>query len=363
MNKGGIKKYKMAWDKRLGQYDIRTKLLDHMESFLTLKKGGRPFPVSAEIHVTNNCNHRCNFCEARHFLRENRQQLKTDLVKIIIRDLKEHGIKGIVWSGGGEPLVHSDFFEILDFSFSKRIDNGLITNFSIIKPENIPPLIDQLSWIRISFNGGNRETYHKIHGINHFDKVIENIKILSEENIIKGNKLPISISMVYTKDNFDSILDLVNTAILLNIHSLHIRPDQFITDLKWLKSDKVRDKLKAAAELPKNMESSLQLSTSEYMEKQYLKKYPQTCYAHFFTLSITADGYVNFCKSRFDRTETDYGNCNTSSINDIWYGDKVKKIEKMIKPCECAGFCRQMHVNVYVDDIITIPEELMTNFI
>jgi sulfatase maturation enzyme AslB (radical SAM superfamily) len=99
------------------------------------------------------------------------------------------------------------------------------------------------------------------------------------------------------------------------------------------------------------------------MEKQYLKVYPERCYAHFFTLSVIADGNVNFCKSRFDVPETNYGNIYDSTIKEIWNSEEVKKLEQDIKPCDCTGFCRQMHVNYYVDSILNISRRMNTDFI
>ena len=353
----------MVWNKRLGQYDIRTKLLDHLDSLLALKKRERPFPISAEIHMSNHCNHRCHFCEATDFFKTDRTLLETIEAKKVVYELKNLGVQGIVWSGGGEPLLHPDFFEILDLSHSLGIANGLITNFSLVPTERIGPLVQQLSWLRVSFNAGNRKNYQEVHGLDHFDRVSKNIKMLIKANQKDENNLPISLSMVYDKKNLHSTLDLVKHAAALRVNSLHIRPDQFIEDVEWLTSDDVKQKLEDAKRLPQKMQSSLQVSTSEYMEQQYIEHYPPSCYAHFFTLSITADGAVNFCKSRFDTPETNCGDIHSMSLHDIWNTPHVKALEKQIQPHTCAGFCRQMHVNVHVHDLLSIPEELDTRFI
>ena len=353
----------MAWNERLGQYDVRTKLLDHLGSLLALKKGERPFPISAEIHISNRCNHRCHFCEATDFLKTERTLLETVRVKQVVHELNALGIQGIVWSGGGEPLLHSDFFEILGYSHSLGIANGLITNFSLVPPEHINSLVQKLAWLRVSFNAGHREKYQEVHGLDHFDRVSENIRAFVEANKRSHGHVPISLSMVYDKKNFHSTLDLVKHSTSLEVHSLHIRPDQFIDDIGWLNSETVKQTLNDARTLPQRLRSPLQVSTSEYIEQQYLENYPPSCFAHFFTFSITADGEVNFCKSRFATPETNYGNIHSTSLHEIWNSEQVKALEKQIQPRVCAGLCRQMHVNVHVHDMLFIPEKLDTRFI
>ncbi len=353
----------MKLNKKLGQYDIKNKLLGNMEFLLELKKEGRPFPFSISIYPSNVCNHRCNFCQGNVYLKENNQIMKTEIVKKLLYDLKKNGAKSITWSGGGEPLLHKDFYKMLKLSHSLGMVNGLITNFSIIDYKKIGFLVDNLVWLRISFNGGDKETYCKVHGVDHYETVIKNLKVLCEENKKRGNKLQISFSMVYKKDNINSMINLIKTAASLNINSVHVRPDQFIEDMNWLKSNEVKNIIKKVTELPKELDSNIQITTSEYLEKQFIETYPEKCYAHFICLEILANGDVSFCRSKFNDQDTHIGNIYESSIEEIWNNEKVKKLEKEIKPYNCIGTCRQMHLNMYTDSLINIPTELNIEFI
>lgn len=353
----------MKLNRQLGQYDVKTKLLDHLDSLNMIKKGNRPFPVSAEISLSNQCNHKCTFCQSNSIFKTSNSMLKKKIVINVLKDLKDLGIKGIVWSGGGEPMKHPDFYEVIEFSHKLGISNGLITNLSLLKQKEIKLLLETMAWIRISLNSGNKKNYKKIHGTNHFDKIINNIMILTKNNMKSIKKIPISISMVYTKENIDSFIDLIAKAIDLKVDSVHLRPDQFTKDISWVNSGVITEKLKYAEEIIKNKKSNLKISTSEYLKNQYLDKYPKKCYAHFFTLSISADGNLNFCKSRFNTSKTNCGNLYNTSIKEIWNSAKIKKLEKTIRPSECAGFCRQAHVNFHLDKIINIPKQLNTNFI
>ena len=46
--------------------------------------------------------------------------------------MRKLGAKAITFTGGGEPMIHKDFYEILVTSKKLGFDCGLITNGSII---------------------------------------------------------------------------------------------------------------------------------------------------------------------------------------------------------------------------------------
>lgn len=47
---------------KLENFDFSKKIFYHPEKILDYKNGKRPFPVTVEIDLTNNCNHKCSFC-------------------------------------------------------------------------------------------------------------------------------------------------------------------------------------------------------------------------------------------------------------------------------------------------------------
>ena len=93
--------------------------------------------------------------------------------------MKNLGAKAICFTGGGEPMIHKDFYKILSFTKEKGLDCGLITNGSAITKEHCDELIDNLNWIRVSVSGGDSESYNKVQGKDHFERVIKNISMIS----------------------------------------------------------------------------------------------------------------------------------------------------------------------------------------
>jgi radical SAM protein with 4Fe4S-binding SPASM domain len=347
---------------QLGQYDVRKKLTYNFSLIADLKKEKRPFPFSMSIYPSNICNHSCNFCEVEQYLKSNHQLLSLELVDNILNQMKALNVKSIQWSGGGEPLLNKNVYKMISISSKNGFKNGLITNLSILKHDKIEELVNNLQWIRISFNGGTELDYKKIHAVGDFYKVINNIKKIIEINKIVKNSVNISLSFVYKKDNYQSLIDIAELCLELGVDSLHIRPDQFIEDVNWLSSNEMADVLDRV--LSTTIDTNLKITTSEYLDKNYLNKYPSKCLAHFTSTVIQADGEVSFCRSRVrDDGPFNIGNIKENTLQEIWDSNLNRSIEDTLHPKECAGVCRQMHVNVYLEDILKQSNELDSDFI
>ena len=102
---------------KLGIFDkYKTTLgqVDHVKKTLSDNK---PAAINFEIDLTNGHNHRCSFCQWGHWIQTNRATLSGDIVIKTLPELIKFGTKAITWTGGGEPTIHKDFFNILDKSF------------------------------------------------------------------------------------------------------------------------------------------------------------------------------------------------------------------------------------------------------
>ena len=87
------------------------------------------------------------------------------------------GVKSAMYAGEGEPLLHRDMAKIVNHAKSVGIDNSFTTNGVHLRQEFLEECGKNISWIKVSFNAGTRETYAKVHRTkeNDFDKVIEEL--------------------------------------------------------------------------------------------------------------------------------------------------------------------------------------------
>jgi GTP 3',8-cyclase len=349
----------------LYNFDFSKKIFYHPEKIVEYKDGLRPFPTTLEVDLTNACNHKCSFCfyadnlNRRVVNGENLPPAKLDinLLKERITEAAKLGVKGVSFSGGGEPLAHSGFSEILEHTRRQNIDCGLITNGSLMS-RRIESLANNLQWVRVSMAGGDRASYSSVQGLDHFDLVLENVALLRKES----KELNIGIRVLVTQNNLSSVLALSKLLVELNVNYLQLAPDQYTEDNgEFWGSQNTREVFSNVEEVLNS--SNIKLLTTTFLKTQEKLHYPRTCYAHFFQTVLTAEGDLIFCKNARGVGKYILGNINQNTLTEIWNSEKVLNIEKGIKPSNCGLFCRCMALNIAMEDIANPPQDMSPNFV
>lgn len=98
--------YKNYWDEF--EYSKLKLLLNNekVDSILAVRNGVKEmdelFPVSVELHLTDRCNLRCEWCTDRE-LRKNGATLSLECVRRLFAEFGAHGT-GVTLEGGGEQI-------------------------------------------------------------------------------------------------------------------------------------------------------------------------------------------------------------------------------------------------------------------
>ena len=346
----------------LGNFDFNKKIFYHPENIVAFKEGKRPFPVTLEIDLTNRCNHRCSFCFYAEHISINKDSLDTEIIKKRLAEAKELGTKGISFTGGGEPMIHKNYEEILIFTKKLGFDVGTITNGSIITEKNVDVLIKNLQWIRISLAGGDAKSYSKVQGVDQFDKVVNNIKLLSKRKENLKSNINIGIRTLVTPENIHTITNFANEIKKLNINYYQLAPDQYTNDGgKFWNSVETQQVFKETHDVL--LENNISFLGTAYMKSQEKIDYPTTCYAHFFKAAILAEGYYVFCQNGRDDERYHIGNIYNQTLKEIWNSDKIKDIEKWVRPNNCGLFCKHMAINNSLEENIHPDQNMSPNFV
>lgn len=178
--------------------------------------------VSYEILTTTACNARCAYCfeEGVKFISMTKETAKQVCNFIIEKNSNAKSIL-IQWFGG-EPLLNPDIItyitKILDDKLGStgvKITYQITTNGSLITKDIVELFknVWHISKVQITLDG-TKEVYEQrkayVNFPNAFERVINNINMLADENIRVG------IRLNYDKNNIDNILELLdylNTAI------------------------------------------------------------------------------------------------------------------------------------------------------
>jgi hypothetical protein len=156
-----------------------SKLFFHQEAMRNLRNGKGQAVVS-HIMLTDVCNHTCAFCSVQARAGDS---LAFDDVLAYLDILMKYGLKAVILSGGGNPILYKckktgkNFNDIVDAIHVRELQIGLITNGMPLKrwasPASSfagfdhvyrdswravrPETLDKLTWIRISMAGLDHE--------------------------------------------------------------------------------------------------------------------------------------------------------------------------------------------------------------
>jgi MoaA/NifB/PqqE/SkfB family radical SAM enzyme len=138
-----------------------SKFFCHQEA-MTKLRNGKGQPIVTHVMLTDVCNHTCAFCsvQARHG-----DSLRLDDVLKYIDTLMFYGLRAVILSGGGNPILYknkeNNFNDVVSLLFARGLEIGLITNGMPLRLFNNreswgtvrPETLDRLKWIRISMSG------------------------------------------------------------------------------------------------------------------------------------------------------------------------------------------------------------------
>ncbi|MCP4220901.1 MAG: radical SAM protein [bacterium] len=338
----------------------------HPERLARWLKGENVYPVYVEIGLTNACNHRCVFC-ALDYLEHKSKTLDTEVLTASLQDMGKHGVKSVMFSGEGEPLVHRDLSLLVEKGKESGLDISITCNGVLFSSDLAASVLPHLSWIKFSIDAGTPKTYAKIHGTKEddFDVLMENI-----QNAVKirrdGNyRVKIGTQLLLMEDNVREASLLAGRVKELGVDYLVVKPYS-------QHPDSINRLAVAYAGLEELKESLKEFKTDGFQvifREETMSKlgnslpYPVCHGLPFFTL-IDASGNVIPCNMYYGKEGYYYGNLYEGSFSGIWEGERRKKVlEKMT--CEgtenCRENCRLDSINRYLDVLKNPPEHV--NFI
>jgi cyclic pyranopterin phosphate synthase len=164
-------------------------------------------PIYVEISPTGICNHKCLFCHYNYLGHEGK--FKKGKMLELVQELAKMGVKSIVFAGNGEPTLHVDTIEAIQLAKCLGVDVAMSTNGALLKEKDLEILVNNLTWIRFSFNAGSEDNYELVHKTNRkdFNKVIDNIKKLKAKKDELNSNITIGTQYVLIPENKDFVLE------------------------------------------------------------------------------------------------------------------------------------------------------------
>ncbi len=271
------------------------KNIEHTDTSYGIRSAALEFPMMCVLSFTYVCNAKCPNCpytnseirtgyQDRPFMRE-------DTFKIIADQCGKYGA-WIRISGGGEPMLHPQAVELMEYAKKVGAKIGLITNGSCFTEENSRRLLDvNVDMIEFSADAADKETYGRVRKGLKWETLVTNVKrmvalrnqLKSETKIIASGINQKDVDIDAVEHFWGSIVD-------------NFQKRKYLT---W----SINDPSKSADPTP-------YLPPEEHIPCPFI----------FERLNIDSRGKVMVCG--FDiAAVTDMGNIHKKTIKEIWHGE------------------------------------------
>lgn len=195
--------------------------------------GAGPWRVTFDTNP-DTCNMRCIMCEehsphsplqkARRAAGQPRRVMSMDLIRRVVADAAANGLREIIPSTMGEPLLYEHFEDILALCTEYDVKLNLTTNGTFPKlgaeawSKRIVPVASD---VKISWNGATKQTQEIIMIGSNWNQVLANVRqlIAVRDNHVAGggNRCRVTFQLTFLETNVAELADIVRLAVSLGV--------------------------------------------------------------------------------------------------------------------------------------------------
>jgi MoaA/NifB/PqqE/SkfB family radical SAM enzyme len=249
------------------------------------------FPMHLLVELVSYCNLKCIMCfqsDPTFNKPEYMGQIDVDLFKKIVDEAVKENCGSLTMASRGEPTLHPQFGEILEYIKGKFFDIKLNTNAMLLNEEKCHQILKNgVTELVFSVDATSKEEYEKIRRNGNFEQVVNNIKQFHKirTEFYPDSKCRTRISGVKYNQNFDT--------------------EKFM-------------------EFWKAIVDNVVCATMEDFHDTYNNK-PNgkisSCPNPWWSLYIWYDGTVSPCDYDY-KSQLNMGNVREKSIREVWTGEK-----------------------------------------
>jgi len=337
-----------------------------LKEFISIALKSRPFPLTINLLISNQCNFSCNMCSWK---KSGSSQNYNEETSLNIHDIKNFisQVKTkypVIHIGGGEPFMRRDLPEILAVIKNNKLKCMITTNGFLLNEDVIEKMVElEIDMLIFSLYGWG-ETHDYVTGVNgSFNKVITNLKSILEK---RTKHTKVLVSTIPLPENINGLEQLIKNLYMMGVDRIKIEQLNFLA-------------LKEKEQLINNASFNLNFYTfikDSYFDQKFItdlvnvyKEMKKTFrdfvyFKPFLTEKQIADWYgalprrLNRClfitHSVFINHNGDIipcqflqdcalGNIKTDSLESVWRSSKYNALRKNIgrlKPINCLRCCK-----------------------
>lgn len=342
LNNKKTKKHKGLLYTKMKVFHFKDKLDSLPENVSTILA-----PIHIRIKPTNVCNHNCWYCAYK----ADNLQLGKDMVirdyiskermMEIIDDIIEMGVQSITFSGGGEPFCYPYLLSTVKKLAQSKVRFAALTNGSKLEGELAEIFAQYGTWLRISIDGWDNESYAWYRGVNQneFSNVLRNINHFKK----LGGSCYLSISLVVDKMNASHTYDFIKNLRDIGVDSIKVSPcivsnsgaENNIYHQPFFES--VKEQIKKAVQDFHN--STFEIFDAYHeLDEKFNKDYNWCPFLQILPV-IGADLNIYPCQDKaYNLNEGFIGSIKNCHFNDFWFLNK-SKFFKLNPSLHCNHHC------------------------
>jgi len=354
-----------------------------------MEKRSGPWRITFDTNP-DDCNLSCIMCEDhspysttrrdRIAAQIPRRRMDIALIKQILAESEGRGLREIIPSTMGEPLLYKDFEEIIQLCHQYHIKLNLTTNGTFPKKgvDAWAKLIVPVSSdVKISWNGATKETQEKIMLGSNWEKVLANletfISIRNDYAHSNGHYCQVTLQLTFLEKNVHELANIVALGIRLGVDRIkgHHLWAHF-SEIKNLSMRKDKDSIARWNEAVKKAQTVAKSTTLKNgktikLENIYLLDEEATenlipdgvCPFLGQEAWVATDGRFNPCcaPDKERRQLGDFGNLNEMSVSEIWNSDAYRELQKnYMQHAVCKGCNMRRSINEPQQDNLLVKE-------
>jgi radical SAM protein with 4Fe4S-binding SPASM domain len=174
-------------------------------------------PLVMSYNITRECNMKCSHCYINATDEKLEDELTTQEAKALIDQIYQVSSPLLILSGG-EPLLRSDVYELIEYGSKKGLKMGLGSNGYLINDAVAKKLkAAGIATVSISIDSSIPAQHDEFRGVKgSWERAVKACKSLRKNGIL------VQVNTTLTHDNYDQIDDIMTLAESIGVENFHL---------------------------------------------------------------------------------------------------------------------------------------------
>ena len=339
-----------------GGYGIDShKLVYHVDRVNDWVNGKNIYPIYMEAAPAGGCNQRCIFC-GLDYTSHKAKFLDVSAWERFVKDASGKGLKSVLLSGEGEPLLHPEIAELTVSAKKAGVDVAIATNGSLMTKDISEKILSHLSWLRVSLDAASDKTYEIIHGVpgKHFSAVLKNLEEAVKIKKKKKYAVTIGAQFLLLNENLKDVEKAARIAREIGLDYFSVKPyskhplsiNEAGTEVDYEKLLRLEKPL-----IGLSTENFSVIFRKRAIKRKLVEKPYKRCLGLPFWAYISSAGDVYPCSTFLGVKKYCVGNITRTKFSDIWESEERKRVMRIFDKMDarkCRELCRLDEINAYL---------------